>query len=141
MIQIKLIRNIKRKNLIKEYEAKYKNIETLKKLIQEKPEDVNLDLDLDEWKYSLDHLEENLEETKIIYNPKFSANDLEILDIIKNEKPKSITQLAEIIDKDISNVQRKINNLKDEGLIELSTGKINNIKTPVFNYDKIEINI
>ncbi|KZX17699.1 hypothetical protein MBFIL_00140 [Methanobrevibacter filiformis] len=77
MIKIKLIRNIKRKDLITEYEIKYKNMKELRKLSEKTPEDINLDLDLDEWEYSLTHPEEILEQTRIIYNPKFSSNDLE----------------------------------------------------------------
>ncbi|WP_211261679.1 hypothetical protein [Methanobrevibacter filiformis] len=49
----------------------------LRKLSEKTPEDINLDLDLDEWEYSLTHPEEILEQTRIIYNPKFSSNDLE----------------------------------------------------------------
>ena len=141
MIKIKLTGHISRKELVNEFKIKYRTIENLKKLSKEEPNDVNLELDIDEWEYSLEHPEEIMEETKILYNPKFSDNDLKILDIVKNEKPESITELAKIINKDVSNVQRKINKLENEGLLELSTGNVNNMKTPVFNYDKIEIAI
>ena len=143
MIKIKLIRNIKREDLVKEYKSKYENMENLKKLTRKNPNDVNLDLDLDEWIYSIDHPDEILEQQIIIYDekPSFSMTDLQILDLIKNEKPSSISELAEMMGKDNGNIAKQVNKLKEKGFIELSTGNINNIKTPVFNYDKIEIAI
>lgn len=45
MIQIKLIREIKGKDLIKEYEEKYNTPESLKKLVEE-IKDIKLELDM-----------------------------------------------------------------------------------------------
>ena len=142
MIKINLIRTIKGKDLIKEYEQKYGSLNKLKKEYEKDNENVELELDMDEWEYFKDRQEEELKQRKLIYMPKgFSWADLGILDTIKNDKPDSLTELAKLIDKDLSTVQKKITALKKEGLIELSDGDINNIKIPRFNYDKIEIAI
>jgi predicted transcriptional regulator len=45
-----------------------------------------------------------------------------------------------MIHKDITTVQKKINNLEKEWMIELKKGSKNS-KIPVLNYDKIEIAI
>ena len=139
MIQIKLIRVIKGKDLIKEYEKRYRTLENLKKIVEE-TENMKLELDYDEWKYFKKHPEETLEQTHIIYDYKgLSGTDLELLDTIKNSKPKSLTDLANLVNKDVSSIQRNIVKLKEKGFIELKEGNINNMKTPFFNYDKIEI--
>ena len=39
----------------------------------------------------------------------------------------------------MSSIQRHVTKLKYNGFIELKEGNINNMKTPYFNYDKIEI--
>ncbi|MCL2157617.1 MAG: MarR family transcriptional regulator [Methanobrevibacter sp.] len=139
MIKIKLIREVIGKDLIKEYEEKYGTPEKLKKIFEE-TEDMKLELDYDEWKYFITHPEETLEQTHIIYDYKgLSAIDLELLDTIKNTKPKSLSEIAKSMKKDVSSIQRHVAKLKDNGFIELKEGNINNMKTPFFNYDKIEI--
>ncbi|WP_297898524.1 HVO_A0114 family putative DNA-binding protein [Methanobrevibacter sp.] len=141
MIQIKLIREIKGKEYVKEMEEKYTNPKNLK-AVYEEHEDMKLQLDYDDWIYFKDHPEETLKQTHILYDYKgLSATDLELLDTIKNSKPNSLTEIAKIMKKDVSNIQRNVNKLKEDGFIELKEGNINNMKTPVFNYDKIEIAI
>ena len=141
MIKITLIREIIGKDLIKEYEKKYKTLENLKKIVEETG-NMKLELDYDEWIYFKDHPDETLKQTHIMYDYKgLSQTDLELLDTIKNKKPKSLTEIAKILNKDISSIHRNINKLKEDGFIELKEGNVNNMKTPVFNYDKIEIAI
>jgi predicted transcriptional regulator len=142
MIKIELMREIKRKDLIIEYGQKYGSMQKLQKMIEKDPYNVILEVDLDEWEYSKTHGEEILKQTRIIYTTQgLPAGDLEILDKIKNEAPESITELANMMNKDVSHIQRKVNRLKKEGFVELAEGNINNVKTPYFNYDKIEIAI
>jgi len=139
MIKIKLIRKIKGKELVKEYEKNYRTLENLKKIVEE-TENMKLELDYDEWKYFKKHPEETLEQTHILYDYKgLSSTDLKLLDTIKNNHPKSLTDLAKVMNKDVSTVQRNIVKLKEDGFIELKEGNKNNMKTPFFNYDKIEI--
>ena len=66
--------------------------------------------------------------------------ELELLNFIKNENPKSIRELARLIHDDVSTTQRRASRLEKERLIELKDG-IKNSKTPSLNYDKIEIAI
>ena len=141
MIKITLIREIIGKDLIKEYEKKYKTLENLKKIVEETG-NMKLELDYDEWIYFKDHPNETLKQTHIMYDYKgLSKTDLELLDTIKNKKPESLTEIAKLLNKDISSIHRNINKLKEDGFIELKEGNVNNMKTPVFNYDKIEIAI
>jgi len=139
MIQIKLIREITGKKLIDEYEKLYNTPKNLKKIVEE-TENMKLELDYDEWIYFKDNPDETIKQTRILYDYKgLSATDLELLDTIKNNKPESISEIAKIMNKDVSTIQRNINKLKEDGFIELQERKINNMKTPIFNYDKIEI--
>jgi predicted transcriptional regulator len=140
MIKITLIREIKGKDLIKEYEKKYGTIEKLEKLCKKHDDNPLIALDLDDWEYFKDKPDEIMKQKKILYNFEgFTPPDLNIINLIKNEKPESITELARMMDKDSGNVAKQVNKLKKEGIIEIKEGNINNKKTTVFNYDKIEI--
>ena len=142
MIKITLIRKISGTDYVKEMEKKYGNIEKLEKLCEKHENNPEIALELDDWEYFKDHLDETMKQKKILYNFEgFTAPDLNIINLIKNEKPESITELARMMDKDSGNVAKQVNKLKEEGLIEIKEGNINNKKTPVFNYDKIEITI
>ncbi len=142
MIEIKLTRKIKGKNLTKEYEEVYGSIKKLENIFKKGKGDMKLQMDLENWKYFLEHPDEEIEQDKIIftYKTKISMIDLELLNFIKYEKPKSITELAKYLEKDVANVQRKVDTLKKEGFLELEKGNRNS-KIPVLNYDKIEIEI
>lgn len=65
---------------------------------------------------------------------------MEILNTIKHKHPKSIKQLAEFLDKDISTIHSKVKKMNSDGLLTLKEGNKNN-KIPVLNYDKIKITI
>jgi len=140
MIKITLIRKISGTDYVKEMEKKYGNIEKLEKLCEKHENNPEIALELDDWEYFKDRPEETLEEKKILYNFEgLPSPDLNLIDLIKNEKPRSITELAKMMNKDSGNVTKQVNKLKKVGLIEIEEGSANNIKTPVFNYDKIEI--
>jgi MarR family protein len=143
MIKITLKREIKGKDFVKEMEKKYGSIEKLEELCKKHDDDPLIALDLDDWEYFKDHPDEVMEDKKIIYDldDGLPAPDLTLLTIIKNKKPKSISDLAKMINKDSANVTKQVNKLKEKGLIGLEEGSINNVKIPVFNYDKIEIAI
>ncbi|MDR0912696.1 MAG: MarR family transcriptional regulator [Methanobrevibacter sp.] len=143
MIKIKLTRKIKGKDLIKEFECGYGTLSYLKNIIEKGKGNMKLEMDLEDWEYFLEHPEEEMEQERIVYdeNPSFNMIDLQILDIIKNEKPESMSKLATIMNKDISNITKKVNKLKERGFIEFKKGKSKNAKIPFFIYDKIEIAI
>ena len=143
MIKIKLTRTIKGKDLTKEFEEKYNSIKELEKILNKGQGDMKLESDLEDWEYFLENPDEEYTQEVIIYDekPSFSIIDLEILNLVKNEKPKSISELAIMMNKDNGNITKQVNKLKEKGLIGIEEGKNHNIKTPVFNYDKIEIAI
>jgi len=143
MIKIKLKRTIKGKDYIKEMEEEHGSVEELKQIFKDGKGDMKLELDLEDWEYFLDNPEEDLEQTRIIYDetPHFTISDLQILDQIKNNEIESISDLAKQLNKDVSVITRNVNKLKEKGFIVLKEGQVNNMKTPVFNYDTIEIAI
>ncbi|MGL6297639.1 MAG: MarR family transcriptional regulator, partial [Methanobacteriaceae archaeon] len=81
-----------------------------------------------------------LEEIIITDNVNIGENEIQILNIIKNDKPKSVREIALKIKKDPANINNKINHLAEEGLISFKKG-LKNSKIPVLKYDKIEIAI
>ena len=125
----------------KKMKEKYGSIEKLEKTLEKTSKNL-LYADLENWKLLLKNPKENirLEEIIITDNVSIGENEIELLNIIKNEKPKSIREIALKIEKDPANITTKINQLADEGLISFEKG-LKNSKKPVLNYDKIEIAI
>ena len=142
MIKMTLIKEMKGKKLIQEFKAKYGNKETLERAFERDPENVKLHMDLEDWKYYIDNQNEIVKQTEIIYadKSKIGILELELMGFIKNESPKSVSELAKIANKDLSTIQKKIKTLNENGLIELKKGNKNS-KIPIINYDKIEIAI
>jgi len=120
---------------------KYGSIEKLEKTFKKTPKNL-LHVDLVNWQFLKENPEEKITLEEILITDKISIgdNETEILNIIKNDKPKSIREIANKIKKDPSNITSKINLLADEGLISFKKG-LKNSKIPVLNYDKIEIAI
>ena len=120
---------------------KYGSMEKLETLLEKTPKNI-LYADLENWKLLLENPEEPIRQEEIIITDKISIgeNETQILNIIKNEKPKSIREIAIKIKKDPANITNKINLLAEEGLISFKKG-LKNSKIPVLNYDKIEIAI
>jgi len=139
---IRMIRKIKGKEKIKELENQYKNIENLKRLLETDEGNMLHKLDLENWEYYLENPEEYLEEGKTIFVQGISLGELEfeLMHLIKTKKPKSVSELAKLLNKKTSTISNKVNLLEKEGLIELKTGSKNR-KIPIFNYDKLEIPI
>jgi predicted HTH transcriptional regulator len=135
-------RTIPAKDLVKEFEKTYGSIEQLEKVLEKGERDIKMAGDLDDWKYFLENPDEEIKDRKTIFrdHTTISTLELELMNFIKYDNPKSVSELAKLIHKDISTIQRKINNLEKEVLIKLEEGNKNN-KIPVLNYDKIEIAI
>ena len=142
MIVINLVRKIKAKEMIKEFEHTYTSIESLERALKRDPENVKLDMDLGDWKYFIKNPDETIKDGKILMTDEINIGklELEIINFVKNKKPKSINDLSKMLKKDSSTIQRKINQLEKEGLISIDLGNKNS-KIPVVNYDKIEIAI
>ena len=142
MIEIKLTKTITGKELNDKFEKKYGSIQKLEKMLEKDPENMLLFSDLEDWKFFGKYPDETINEGRTILTDTLTLTNLEIelLNFIKNENPKSIRELARMIHEDVSNTQRRISRLEKEGLLELKQGSKNS-KIPTLNYDKIEIAI
>jgi hypothetical protein len=138
---ITLIKKQKGHEVIKEFISKYGTMEDLEKLYKDTGNPLFL-MDLENWNIFKDNPNETLTSGIARVTNKINVSDyeLEILDFIKNQKPKSIRDLARLLDKDVRIVHPKVKELEKQGLIELVDG-VKNSKIPVMNYDKIEIAI
>jgi predicted transcriptional regulator len=66
---------------------------------------------------------------------------LRLLQIIKEKKPESISDLARMLKRKESNVHNDITFLGDLGLLELKEGKNHVKKVPVVDYDALHITV
>jgi DNA-binding MarR family transcriptional regulator len=139
-MRITLVRQINGRELVEEFENTYGSLKRLENLYKRKPENMKLYSDLDDWKYFMEHPDEIIEDAKDIITEKLTLGklELELLDFIKHNNPKSIRDLAKMMHKDISIVHPRVKKLEEEGLIEFKDGPKRR-KIPVMNYDKIEI--
>jgi len=64
---------------------------------------------------------------------------LELLHIIKTEKPVSINELARVSKRDVKNIAEDVKYLEQIGLID--TKEADRKTTPIVNYDKINLEI
>jgi DNA-binding MurR/RpiR family transcriptional regulator len=128
------------KEFIKEMEEKHESIEQLEKKIEKSYNALDY-VDLENWKYLLENPEETIKKTHTNVTNNIKTIDFELINIIKENNPKSLTELSTIMNKDISTIQRKVNKLKDYGFVELKEENLNNMKTPLIDYDTIEIAI
>ena len=126
---------------IKEMEETYKSISELEKLFK-RTNNMKMYVDLENWKYYKDNLDEEIELTESLVTNKLSLSDLDliILNTIKHEKPRSIRDLAKKINKDVSNVQPKVKKLEEEGFIKFEAGAKNS-KIPYLTFDEIKLEI
>jgi len=67
--------------------------------------------------------------------------NLELLAAISREEPGSIRAAAELVDRDYREVHRNLTALEDLGLIAFEGGEPGKAKTPVIEYDDIEVAI
>lgn len=66
--------------------------------------------------------------------------DLILLNTVKHKNPKSIRDVAKILDKNISNIQPRLKKLEEEVLIKFKEGNKNSL-VPYLTYDDIKITI
>lgn len=139
---LKLVKELKGSEFVQKMEEQYGSIDNLEKLIKKEPENYLYSLDYDDWLFHLEHPNAPIKQTEVLFVDKFKIDitDLELLDVIKKEHPKSIRNLSNIVNKDIKTIQPKIKKLAESGLLKLELGP-KNAKKPVVNYDKIEIEI
>ena len=120
---------------------KYGSMEKLEKQLEKTPKNI-LYFDLENWKMLLKNPDEKIKFEEVIMSDtlNISSKEVELLNIIKNDKPKSVREIALKLEKDPANTTNKINQLANEGLISFKKG-LKNSKVPYLNYDKIEIAI
>lgn len=141
MIPLTIMRIVKGKDKIRELENKYGSLKNLKRKFEKDNENMLLYSDLEDWEYFLKHPDEEQEEGKTIFieDINLGNKDFEIIKTIKDNSPNSISELAKLLNKETSFVQ-KVNLLEKEGLLDFKYGSKNR-KIPLVNYDKIEIAI
>lgn len=139
---LKLMKIRSGSKFIEELKEKYESLENLQRLIKKDPKNVLYPLDYDDWLYFLEHPDEEIktEETMFLKKSALKMSDLELLEVIKREHPKSIRNLSMILDKDIKTVQPKVSKLAESGLIKLEPG-LKNAKKPVVDFNRIVIEI
>jgi predicted transcriptional regulator len=64
---------------------------------------------------------------------------LELLHVIKTEHPSSVTHLARLVGRDVTNVADDLKYLAEIGLVELK--KVRRAHVPVVDYDEISLRI
>ena len=138
---ITLVKKQSGADFIKEMEETYKSINQLEKLFK-RTNNMKMYVDLENWKYYKDNLDETIEITESLITDRLSLSDLDlvILNTIKHKKPKSIRDLANKIDKDVGNIQPKVKKLEEKGFIRFENG-IKNSKIPYLTYDEIKLEI
>ena len=126
---------------ISEMEDIYKSINELEKLFK-RTNNMKMYVDLENWRYYKENPDETIETTESLVTNKLSLSDLDliILNTIKHEKPRSIRDLANKINKDVSNIQPKVKKLEKEGFIKFEEG-IKNSKIPYLTFDEIKLEI
>jgi predicted transcriptional regulator len=139
---ISLVKEQNGLEFIKEMENQYKSIEEAENTLKRNPVNMILYVDLENWKHYLKNPNEKIKRTTSLVTDELILGEIELqlLNTIKRDNPKSIRELARLSGKDISVVQPKIKNLVKNGLIQLK--KIyKNSKTPYLNYDQITIDV
>ncbi|MFB6293023.1 MAG: transcriptional regulator [Halonotius sp.] len=70
-----------------------------------------------------------------------SPKNLELLETIATSNPASISEAAELVDRDYKQVHRNLTELDAIGVIELEGGGPGKAKTPTLAYDGLEIDL
>ncbi|RAP43436.1 MAG: hypothetical protein BZ135_09345 [Methanosphaera sp. rholeuAM6] len=140
-MMISLIKRIKGTDVIKELTEKYGSKKELERLY-ESTKDVEMLVDLENWRFFLENPNETLEKGESIVTNKINLTefDFEILSTIKYNEIKSIRDLANILNKDVKSVQPRVHKLSEGGFIHLAEGNRNS-KIPLLNYDEIKLEI
>jgi predicted transcriptional regulator len=70
-----------------------------------------------------------------------SPKNLELLEAISEHEPASISEAAELVDRDYKQVHRNLSELEDIDVIEFQGGGPGEAKKPILAYDGLEIDI
>jgi predicted transcriptional regulator len=71
------------------------------------------------------------------------VKNLGILSAILNHKPKSVYELAKLVDMDVSNLNKLIDFFEDVGVIRIKSSTVAGraVKTPIVEYEQIEFDL
>ncbi len=71
------------------------------------------------------------------------VKNMGLLAVILNQKPKSVYELAKLVEMDVSNLNKIILFFESVGVIKIKTSTVSgrSIKTPIVEYDQIEFNL
>ncbi|MDR2623171.1 MAG: MarR family transcriptional regulator [Methanobrevibacter sp.] len=140
MTAIRMVRKIKGKEKVKEFEDKYKNLQNLQMILESEQGNMLHQLDLENWEHYLENPDEYLEEGKTIFVEGINLGELELdlMHNIKNKQPNSVSELARMVNREAGAISNKVNSLAKNGLISFKHGSKNR-KIPILEYDKLEI--
>ena len=139
-MRITLTRQVTGEELIHDFKKLYGSLTELEELYENNLDNLKLYTDLENWKYFLENPDEIIEEGKTIIDDKLvlGKEEMELIDLIRNEKPESIHELAMLIKWDLKTIYPKIIQLEKYELIELKSGP-KRTKIPIVKYDNIKI--
>jgi len=122
-------------------EEKYGSLQKIKTAF-EQSYNMKLLVDMENWEYYKDNPEETLElsENLVTDDIELSKLDLQLLNTIKHQNPKSIQEVADLLGKNVSNIQPRLKKLEKNGFLEFIEGNKNSLK-PHLTYDDIKITI
>jgi len=138
---ITLIKNQSGSEFVRDMEKQYGSLQKIR-TAYEKTNNMKLLVDMENWEYYQEHPDETLElsESLVTDNISLSKLDLMLLDVVKHKHPKSIREVAKLIDKNVSNVQPRLKKLEEEGFIQFKKWYKNSL-VPYLTYDDIKISI
>lgn len=141
-MRIKFVKELTAEEKIKEFEAKYGSLKKLEEYLKRSRDDPLALVDFEDWKYLAEHPGEKVVEgeIRVTGEPSLTKNELNILNAIKNEHPRSIRELAAKLGKDVKNVYNSVMELRDLGLVEIEKGPKRTLK-PRLKYNKIVVEI
>jgi len=141
-MKLKLIRYTTRGELIKNLEDRYGSRDNLKTLIKKDPENFLYHLDWETWQHHQENPRALVEESETIFlrNQQIGLHHLNLLKVIKKEKPNSIDNLSSILNQDPEEVKKQVQILAQEGLLKLVPGPDGD-EIPLVDFKKIEIEI
>jgi len=70
-----------------------------------------------------------------------SPKNLELLEVVSEHEPASISEAARLVDRDYKQVHRNLSELEDIGVIEFDGGGAGQAKQPRLAYDGLEIEL
>lgn len=138
---ITLIKKQTGEEFVKDMEKEYGSLQKIK-IAYEKSNNMKLLVDMENWEYYKEHPKETLElsESLITDDISLSKLDLLLLNTVKHKHPKSIREIATILNKNVSSIQPQLKKLESEGLIKFKEGNKNSL-VPYLTYDEIKITI